>query len=86
MIDQLKNTPAKISLYDLISTLQAHRDVLYNFFKNETISTNILATIFFEKLQSIRESEAISFYKYDKLTQELLEGYLALYITPMVDG
>jgi len=46
MIDQLKNTPAKISLYDLISTSQTHRDVLYTLFKNETIPTNILATTF----------------------------------------
>ena len=50
MIDQLKNTPNKISLYDLISTSQTHRDALYAFFKNETIPTNISTTIFSEKL------------------------------------
>lgn len=49
MIDQLKNTPSKISLYDLISTFQAHRDVLYALFKYETILTNILNTTFFRE-------------------------------------
>lgn len=49
MIDQLKNTPKKISLYDLISTSQVHRDILYTLFKNEIIPTNILVAMFFEK-------------------------------------
>ena len=86
MINQLKNTLEKISLYDLISTSQVYRDVLYALFKNETIPTNILTSIFCEKLKTIKECDAISFYKSKKLDQELLHEYLALYITPMVDG
>jgi len=54
MIDQLKNTLAKIRLYDIISTSQEHRDVLYALFKNKTIPTNISIVIFFKKLQNIR--------------------------------
>lgn len=47
MIDQLKNTPIMISLYDLISTPQAHMKALYVLFKSKIIPTNILATTFF---------------------------------------
>ena len=50
------------------------------------VPTNIWATTFFEKLQTLRECDAISFYKFEKLNQDLLDECLALYITPMVDG
>ena len=86
MIDQLKNTPTEISLYDLISTSQVHRDILYDLFMNETIPNNILAAMFSEKIRTIKECDAISFYKYGKLNQELLYECFTLYITPMVDG
>lgn len=33
MIEQLKYTPTNINLYDLISTSEAHREVLYALFK-----------------------------------------------------
>ena len=84
MIDQLKNTPTKISLYDLISTSQAHREVLYALFKNKIIPTKILASIFFEKFKTIMGNDTISFYKSEKLNQEMLDECLALYIIPMV--
>ena len=86
MIDQIKNTPAKISLYDLISTLTTHKDVLYALFKNEIVPTNISTTNFFKKFRTIKECDAISFYKYEKLTQALLEECSTLYIIPMVYG
>ena len=85
MIDQLKNTPTNISLYDLISTSQAHREVLYALLKNETIPTKILASIFSKKLRTIREGDTISFYKFEMLNQELLEECSTLYITHMVE-
>ena len=72
-------------MYDLISTSQAHRDVLYDLFKNEIVPTNILVATFFEKLQNIRKSDIISFFKSKQLSLELLEECSALYIIPLVD-
>lgn len=86
MIDQLKNNPTKISLYDLISTLKVHRDILYALFKNENIPTNISATMFSKKIRTIKECDVIYFYKSEKLNQDLLDECSTLYITPMVDG
>ena len=86
MIKQLKNTPTKIILYDLISTSQAHKEVLCALLKNENIPTNILVATFSRKLRTIRKGDTISFYKFEKLNQEMLDEYLALYITPMVYG
>ena len=86
MIDQLKNIPAKVCLYDLIATFHAHREVLYALFKNEIIPTNILATTFFKKLRTLREGDTISFHKSEKLNRELLNECFTLYITPMLDG
>jgi len=85
MIDQLKNTLTKITLYDLISTSHIHRKVLYTLFKSETFPTNILVTVFYEKLRTIREGDIIFFYKSKKLNQELLDECSTLYITPMVE-
>lgn len=85
MINQLKNTPTKTSLYDLIDTSHAHREVLYALFKNEIVPTNISATTFSEKLQTIRGGDVISFYKSKMLNLELLDEYSALYITPMIE-
>lgn len=85
MIYQLKNTPTKISLYDLIATSHTHREVLYGLLKNKTIPTNILAITFSKILNTIRRSDTIFFYKSQILTQEFLEECSALYITPMVE-
>jgi len=49
MLEQLKNTHAKISLYDLISTSKKYIEIIYELFKKEKISTNSYATLFFEK-------------------------------------
>jgi len=86
MIEQLKNTTTKISLYDLISTYATHREILYALFKMETIPANMSATMFFDKLKAIQECDAISFYKSEKFNKELLDECLALYITPLIDG
>jgi len=47
MIEQLKNTLAKIILYDLINTFKKHREVLYDLFKKEIVPINIYTTLFF---------------------------------------
>jgi len=86
MIDQLKNTPTKISLHDLIYTSQVHRDILYALFKNETVPINISATMFSEKIRTIKECDIISFYQFEKLNKELLDECSTLYVTPVVDG
>lgn len=82
MIEQLKTT----ILYDLISTFETHRKILYALFKKEIVLTNMLATIFFEKLGSIKECDATSFYRSKNLSKKLLDECIALYITPMIHG
>lgn len=47
VIEQLKTTLAKISLYDLISTSKVHREILYALFKKEVVPTNIITAVFF---------------------------------------
>jgi len=86
MIDQLKTTPIKISLYDLISTYEIHREILYVLFKKEIIPTNMSTSKFLEKIKSIKECDAISFYRSEKLSKEILTKYLALYIILMIKG
>lgn len=86
MIEKLKSTPTKISLYDLIFTSQAHREVLYALFKKEVIPNDISIAIFFEKIKPLEECDAILFYKYEKLKKEILHECLALYIIPMING
>lgn len=78
MIDQLKNTPAKVNLYDLITTSHTHREVLYALFKNETIPTNISTTTFYETFNTIKGGNALAFYKSKMLNLELLDGYSTL--------
>lgn len=85
-IEQLKTTTAKISLYDLISTSETHREILYVLFKKDRVPTNMFVAIFLKKLKSIKECDAISFCKYEKLNKELLDECLAFYITPMIYG
>lgn len=81
----MKSTPAKVSLYNIISTSETHREILYSLFKKEICSTNMFATIFFEKLKYIKECDGILFYRSKKLSREILAECLALYITPMID-
>lgn len=69
MIEQLKIALAKIRLYDLISTYETNKEVLYALFKKETIHTNMSATIFSEKLRSIKECDIIYFYRSEKLSK-----------------
>lgn len=84
MVEQLKTTSAKIILFDLISTYEVHREVLYDLFKKETIPKNIFATIFSEKLQSIKDCDAISFFRLDKLSKEIIVECLTHFITSMI--
>jgi len=86
MIEQLKIIPTKISLYDLIFTSETHREILYALFKKEIVPTNMSAGMFSKKIKSIKECDAISFYKSKKLSKELLDECSTLYITPMIDG
>lgn len=86
MIEQFKTTSVKISLYDLISTSKTHQEIQYVMFKKEIIPTNVCVAIFSKKLQSIEECDAITFYKSDKFSKEILIECLSLYITPMIDG
>jgi len=85
MIEQLKNTTTKISLYDLISISKTHKEILHALFKKETIPTNMSAAMFSKKVKD-KECDVISFYKYEKLSKNMLDECLALYITSMVDG
>lgn len=59
---------------------------MYALFKKYIVPNNILAIIFSQKLKPLEECDAISFYKYEKLKNELLDECLALYITLMVEG
>jgi len=70
----------------ILSTFEIHREILYALFKKEVVTTNMFVAMFFEKLRAIKECDAISFYKYEKLNKELLDECLALYITPMIYG
>jgi len=49
-------------LYDLISTSEAHREILYALFKKEVVPTNISVAMFSEKLKAIKECDAIYFF------------------------
>ena len=73
-------------MYDLISISEIHREILYALFKKEIVLTNMFAAIFSEKLRCIKECDAITFYRYEKLRKELLDECINLYITPMIDG
>jgi len=86
MIEKLKTIPTNIILYDLISTSKTHKDLLYALFKKEIVPTKMYVAMFSKKLRSIKECDAISFYRYEKFSKELLVECLALYITPMIDG
>jgi len=46
MIEQLKTNHENISLYDLISTSETHREIIYALFKKEIVPTNMFAAIF----------------------------------------
>lgn len=70
----------------MISTSEIYREILYTLFKKEKIATNISTTMFSKKLRYIKECNAISFYISDKLSKELLDECLTLYITHMIDG
>jgi len=52
MIEQLKTTPTKISLYVFISTFETYREILYALFKKEIFPINMIVSIFIEKLRS----------------------------------
>lgn len=56
-------------VYMIFYTSQVHMDILYVFFKNETIATNILVAMFSKKIRTIKECDAIYFYKYENLNQ-----------------
>lgn len=86
MIEQLKTTPAKISLYDIIFTSEIHREILYALLKMEIVPTNMSVAMLSKKLRDIKECDAISFYKFEKLNKEFIDKCLALYITPMING
>lgn len=71
-------------MYDLISTSKKHIEVLYDLFKKETVLNNISTTIFSQKIQSIKDYDTNSFFRFEKLRKELIAECLALFITPMI--
>ena len=42
--------------------------------------------MFSKKLRSLKECDAISLYRFENLSKELLVECLTLYITPMIEG
>lgn len=82
----MKTTYANISLYDLISTLEKYREILYELFKKEKFPTNIFAASFYDKIQSLQESDIITFFNYGKLDKKVIFECLVLFITPMIHG
>jgi len=49
LIAQLKNTQAKVSLFELLQILEPHREMMNQIFKNSQIDRNISVTTFAKK-------------------------------------
>lgn len=61
-------------------------EVLYELVKKEKVPINIYTILVYEKIQSIKYCDAISFCKSKKLNKELIFECLTLYMIPMIYG
>ena len=61
-IDKIKNTQAKVSLFELLQILEPHREMMNQFFKNSQIDRNISITTFTENVELWSKGDIISFH------------------------
>lgn len=61
-----------------------HIVILYELFTKEKVPKHIFTSLFYEKIQFIKECDTITFYKSKKSSKEIIFAFLTLHITPMI--
>ena len=80
LIEQLKNTQAKVSLFELLQILEPHREIMNQVFKNSQIDRNILVIALAEKAKIWSKGEIIAFYPSEKPSKYVTKLHPPLFI------
>ena len=80
LIEQLKNTQAKVSLFELLQILEPHREIMNKVFKNSQIDRNISVTTLAEKAEIWSKGEIIAFYPSEKPSKDVKKLHPPLFI------
>ena len=80
MIEQLKSTQAKVSLFELLQILAPHKEMMNQIFKNIQIDRNISIIAFAKRVEIWSKGEVIAFYPSEKLSKDVTKLHLPLFI------
>jgi len=80
LIEQLKNTQAKVSLFKLLQILEPYREIMNQVFKNSPIDRNISVNALAEKAEMWSKGEIIAFYPNEKPSKDVIKLHLPLFI------
>jgi len=80
LIEQLKNTQAKVNLFELLQFLEPHREIMNQVFKNSPIDRNISVNALVEKTEIWSKGEIIAFYPNEKPSKDVTKLHPPLFI------
>jgi len=80
LIEQLKNTQAKVSLFELLQISEPHREMMNQIFKNSQIDRNISIIVFTKKAKIWSKEEVITFYPSEKPSKDVIKLHPPLFI------
>ena len=80
LIEQLKSTQAKVSLFELLQILATHREMMNQIFKNSQIDRNISITTFAKKAKIWSKGEVIALYPSEKPSKDVTKLHPPLFI------
>ena len=80
LIEQLKNTQAKVSLFELLQISEPHREIMNQVFKNSPIDRNISVNALAEKAEMWSKGEIIAFYPNEKPSKDVTKLHPPLFI------
>ena len=86
LIEQLKNTQAMVTLFELLQILEPHREMMNQIFKNSQINMNISITNFAKKAKIWSKGDIIDFHPSEKLSKDVTQLHQKKFIEVNVFG
>ena len=80
LIEQLKSTQAKVSLFELLQILAPHREMMNQIFKNSQIDRNISIITFAKKVKMWSKGDVITFHPSEKFSRGVTRLHPPLFI------
>lgn len=80
LIEQLKSTQAKVSLFELLQISAPHREMMNQIFNNSQIDRNISMIAFTKKAKIWSKGEVVAFYPSEKPSRDVTKLHPPLFI------